>query len=295
MTRRVVSVGGQAVMEGVMMRGRKQMAIAVRQPDGQVVVEVRPNWRLVNYLPFMGVPVLRGVAAFTEALVVGIDAILFSANASQPEDVQLGKGEAVLATVLGLCLGVLLFMLLPTFIIQLLSPLGWAPIWLNLVEGLLRMTIFLCYMLAIGLLPDMRRFFQYHGAEHKAIHTFEAGEELLVSNLRSKRPEHPRCGTAFLLLVMLVSIVTFSFFGWPNLWVRLLTRLLLLPVVAGVAYELSRLAARNANAGGLLGIIMSPALMLQRATTREPDDDQMEVAILALQGLLAAEPDLAPC
>lgn len=295
MARKVTTVGGQAVMEGVMMRGRKQMAIAVRQPDGQVVVEVRPNWRLVNYLPFMGLPFLRGVAAFVEAMVVGIDAILYSANASQPDDVQLGKGEAIFATVLGLGLGVLLFMLLPTFVIQLLNPLGLAPIWLNLVEGLLRMVIFLSYMLGVSLMPDMRRFFQYHGAEHKAIHTFEAGEDLEVANLRTKRPEHPRCGTAFLLLVMLVSILTFSLFGWPNLWMRLLTRLALLPVVAGVAYELSRLAARSADRGGLLGVIMAPALLLQRTTTREPDDDQLEVAILALQGLLAVESDLAPC
>ncbi|NLW16573.1 MAG: DUF1385 domain-containing protein [Firmicutes bacterium] len=294
MKRKGITVGGQAVMEGVMMRGRKQMAIAVRQPDGQVVVEVRPNWRLVNHLPFMALPFLRGVAAFIEALVVGIDAILYSANASQPDDVQLGKGEAVFATVLGLSLGVLLFMLLPTFVIQLLSPLGMAPLWLNLVEGLLRMAIFLSYMLAVSLLPDMRRFFQYHGAEHKAIHTFEAGEALEVANLRQKRPEHPRCGAAFLLLVMLVSIVTFSFFGWPDLKARLLTRLALLPVVAGIAYELSRLAARSADGGGSLGLIMGPALLLQRATTREPDDDQMEVAIAALQGLLDVEPDLAP-
>lgn len=293
MTRKVTTVGGQAVMEGVMMRGRKQMAIAVRQPDGGVVVDVRPNWRLVNYLPFMSVPFLRGTAAFIEAMIVGVDAILFSANASQPDDVQLGKGEAILATVLGLGLGVVLFMLLPTFVVHLLNPLGLAPIWLNLVEGLLRMAIFLSYMLGVSLMPDMRRFFQYHGAEHKAIHTFEAGEALEVANLRGKRAEHPRCGTAFLLLVMVVSIITFSFFGWPNLWMRLITRLALLPVVAGVAYELSRAASRANESGGLLGLIMKPALLLQRATTREPDDDQMEVAIAALQGLLAAEPDLA--
>lgn len=293
--RKVTTVGGQAVMEGVMMRGRKQLAIAVRQPDGGVAVEVRPNWRLINYLPFMRLPFLRGTAAFIEAMVVGVDAILFSANASQPDDVQLGKWEAIAATALGLGLGVVLFMLLPTFVVHLLNPLGLAPILLNLVEGLLRMTIFLSYMLAVSLMPDMRRFFQYHGAEHKAIHTFEAGEALEVANLRNKRAEHPRCGTAFLLLVMLVSIITFSFFGWPNLVVRLVTRLALLPVVAGVAYELSRLAARSADGGGVLGWIMIPALLLQRATTREPDDDQMEVAIAALQGLLDVEPDLAPC
>lgn len=292
--RKVTTIGGQAVMEGVMMRGRKNLAIAVRQPDGEVVVEVRPNWRLTNYVPIMQLPFLRGTAALIEAMVIGVDAILFSANASQPDDVQLGKWEAILATILGLGLGVVLFMLLPTFVVHLLNPLGWAPIWLNLVEGLLRMAIFLSYMLAVGLMPDMRRFFQYHGAEHKTIHTFEAGEALEVANLRGKRAEHPRCGTAFLLLVMLVSIVTFSFFGWPNLVVRLLTRIALLPVVAGIAYELSRAAARRVDGSGPLNWLMAPALLLQRTTTREPDDEQMEVAIAALQGLLAVEPDLAP-
>ena len=293
--RKRTTVGGQAVMDGVMMRGRKQLAIAVRQPDGQIVVEVRPNWRLADYIPWMRAPFLRGTAAFIEALVVGIDAILYSANASQPDDAQMGKLEATLATVLGLGLGVVLFMLLPTFVVQWLTPLGWSSFWLNLVEGLLRLTIFLSYILVIGLMPDMRRFFQYHGAEHKAIHTFEAGEPLELAYLRGKRVEHPRCGTAFLLLVMLVSIVTFSFFGWPTLAIRVVTRLALLPVVAGVAYELSRAASRSSAGGGLLGWIMVPALLLQRATTREPDDDQMEVAIAALRQLLAVETDLAPC
>lgn len=280
-------------MEGVMMRGRQRIAIAVRQPDGEIVLRVRPNWRLTDYLPFMKLPFLRGTAAFVEAMVVGIDALMFSANASQTEEVQFTKWEAALAMVLGLGLGVLLFMLLPTFIVHWLNPLNLAPLWFNLLEGLLRMTIFLSYMLLVGYMPDMRRFFQYHGAEHKAIHAFEAGEKLQLDNLRSKNPQHPRCGTAFLLLVMLVSIVIFSFFGWPNLWVRFLTRLALLPLVAGIAYELSRLAGRS-EGGGLIDLIIAPGLLLQKATTREPDDEQMQVAIAALEGLLAAEAELAP-
>lgn len=275
-------------MEGVMMRGRQKLAVAVRQPDGQIAVQERPNWRLSQYAPIMQVPFLRGVAAFIEALVVGIDAILFSANASQSDDVQMGKGEAFFAVFAGLALGVGLFILLPTFIVHLVQPVGWAPFWLNLLEGLLRLAIFLLYILLIGLMPDMHRFYQYHGAEHKAIYTFEAGEELTVANLRPKSCHHPRCGTAFMLLVMLVSIVIFSFFGWPNVWVRALTRLALLPVVAGIAYELSRLAARE-QGPQLLRWLMVPALFLQRATTREPDDDQMEVAIAALNHLLQAE------
>ena len=185
-------------MEGVMMRGRQKLAVAVRQPDGQIAVQERPNWRLSQYAPIMQVPFLRGVAAFIEALVVGIDAILFSANASQSDDVQMGKGEAFFAVFAGLALGVGLFILLPTFIVHLVQPVGWAPFG-SICWRVCCAWLFLLYILLIGLMPDMHRFYQYHGAEHKAIYTFEAGEELTVANLRPKSCHHPRCGTAFML------------------------------------------------------------------------------------------------
>lgn len=288
---KVTTIGGQAVMEGVMMRGRRQLAIAVRQPNGQISVTVRPNWSLSKYFAWFKLPVLRGVAAFLESLVVGVDAILLSANISAPDDVQLGKKEAFISVAIGLLLGVGLFMLLPTFLLQFLQRLGWPPLLLNLVEGLVRLTIFLSYVLAIGLMPDMRRLYQYHGAEHKTIHGYEAGDPLEWSHLKVYSRYHPRCGTAFLLLVMLVSLIAFSFFGWPNLTVRILSRLALLPLVAGLAYELSRLATRQPWSR-YLGWLISPALLLQGATTREPDEGQVEVAVAALQAVLAAEPDL---
>ena len=285
------SIGGQAVMEGVMMRGREKLAIAVRQPSGEIALTVRPNWRLSNYLPFMRLPFLRGIAAFVEALVVGIDSILYSAEVSQPEDVQLTKPQAVLSMLLGLAIGVLLFVLLPTWLVHWLEPLGWAPILLNLTEGLVRLSIFLSYELLVGLLPDMARLYQYHGAEHKSIHAYEAGEILEVQRCLPYSRFHQRCGTAFLLLVMLISIVFFAFFGWPNVVVRLLTRLALLPLVAGVAYEIIRFASQPCGQQ-LLGWLLSPSLGLQRATTREPDAAQLEVAVAALNGLLEAEPAL---
>lgn len=288
---KVTTIGGQAVMEGVMMRGRRLLAIAVRQPDGQISVTVRPNWRLSDYVSWFKWPFIRGVAAFVEALVVGVDAILHSANISQPDDVQLSKREAVLSVVLGLGLGVGLFMLLPTFLLHFLERQGWSALTLNLIEGCVRLGIFVAYVSAIGFMPDMRRFFQYHGAEHKTIHGFEAGGPLDSARLQTYSCFHPRCGTAFLLLVMLVSLVVFSFLGWPNLLYRIISRLALLPVIAGVAYELSRLATREPW-NRYLGWLIAPALLLQAATTREPDGEQIEVAVAALQGLLAAEPEL---
>ncbi|MGI6359254.1 MAG: DUF1385 domain-containing protein [Bacillota bacterium] len=288
---KVTTVGGQAVMEGVMMRGRSRLAIAVRQPDGQISVTVRPNWRLQSYVSWFRLPILRGLAAFVEALVVGVDAILHSANISSPDDVQLSKRDAIISVVIGLGLGVGMFMLLPTFLVQLLHRLAWPVLGMNLAEGALRLSIFLGYVLLVGLMPDMRRFYQYHGAEHKTIHGYEAGDPLDWAHLKVYSCYHPRCGTAFLLLVMLVSLVIFSFLGWPNLWVRLASRLALLPLVAGVAYELSRLATRQPW-NRWLGWLIRPALLLQGATTREPDQGQVEVAIAALQAVLDAEPEL---
>lgn len=288
---KVTTIGGQAVMEGVMMRGRKVLAIAVRQPDGEISVTVKPNWRLSNYFSWLRLPFLRGVAAFVEALVVGVDAIMHSANISQPDEVQLSKRDAVLSVVLGLIMGVGLFMLLPTLLLQFLERQSTSSLVLNLVEGAVRLALFLAYVLLIGLMPDMRRFFQYHGAEHKTIHGFEADDQLDPQRLQVYPCYHPRCGTAFLLLVMLVSLVVFSFLGWPNLLTRIVSRLALLPVIAGVAYELSRLTSREPW-NRYLGWLIKPALWLQGATTRNPDPDQIEVAVAALRAVLQAEPDL---
>ncbi len=279
-------------MEGVMMRGPRKMSIAVRQPSGNISVTIRPNWRVADFLPIFKLPVLRGVAAFVEALVVGIDAIMLSANESQTEDLQLSKGQAILSMLIGLSLGVVLFMLLPTWLVRFLEGFGMTPFWLNLTEGALRLSIFLLYVLLIGMYSEMHRFFQYHGAEHKAIYTYESGEALEVKSTGKYSCLHPRCGTAFLLQVMLISIITFSFLGWPTLLMRILTRLALLPLVAGLAYELSRFSGQHID-NKLVRIMVTPGMWLQRATTREPDDSQVEVALAAINGLLQADPELA--
>lgn len=289
---RQVSIGGQAVMEGVMMRGPKKMSIAVRRPDGTISVIIRSNWRLADFLPLFKLPVFRGIAAFVEALVVGIDAIMLSANESQTEDMQLSKGQAIFSLLIGLCLGIILFMLLPTWLVRFLEGFGLSPFWLNLTEGVLRLSIFLLYVLAIGFYSEMHRFFQYHGAEHKSIYAYEAGEALELSSTRKYSCLHPRCGTAFLLQVMLISIIAFSFLGWPGLLMRILSRLALLPLIAGLAYEVSRFSGKNVD-NKLVRMLIKPGLWLQRATTREPDDNQVEVALAAIDGLLAADPELA--
>ncbi|MBS3950830.1 MAG: DUF1385 domain-containing protein [Peptococcaceae bacterium] len=281
------TVGGQAIMEGVMMRGPKGLCMAVRKPDGTIsICKKRPatlssRWKILKW------PVLRGTAAFVDTLVIGLDALMYSANESGDEDMQLSKGTLGLTMFAGLAIAVGLFMILPTVLIRLLGVVNVAPIVKNLLEGAVRLTIFLIYIVAISAMPDMRRLYQYHGAEHKAIFSYEADQELLVENVRSNSCLHPRCGTAFLLIVMITSILVFSLFGWPNMVVRILTRLLLLPIVAGIAYEVIKAAARGKSP--LWGIIIWPGLLLQTATTREPDDGQIEVAIAALKGVRELE------
>jgi len=278
------TIGGQAVMEGVLMRHPNgQLAIAVRRPDGTISVRKQSGATLASRHAFFKLPVVRGAVAFVDTLAVGIDALMYSANESGGEEVDLSPGAVGLAVLLGLGLAVGLFMLLPTVLLRLFGLHDAQPLLANLLEGAIRLTIFAGYIAAVSGLPDMRRFFQYHGAEHKAIGCYEAGRELTVDNVRSYSCLHPRCGTSFLLIVMLVSVVVFSLFGWPNVWVRMITRLLLLPVVAGLAYEIIKASARGKSR--LWSLITVPGLVLQRATTREPDDAQIEVAIAALQAI----------
>ena len=281
------TVGGQAIMEGIMMRGPKGLCMAVRKPDGTISICKKQPATLSSRWKILKWPVLRGTAAFVDTLVIGLDALMYSANESGDEDMQLSKGTLGLTMFVGIAISVGLFMILPTILIRLLGPVNVAPIVKNLLEGAVRLTIFLIYIVAISAMPDMRRLYQYHGAEHKTIFSYEAGQELLPENVRGNSCLHPRCGTAFLLIVMLTSILVFSLFGWPNMLVRIATRLLLLPIVAGIAYEVIKAAARGKSP--FWKIIIWPGLALQKATTREPDDGQIEVAIAALKGVLELE------
>lgn len=277
-------VGGQAVIEGVMMRYREKMAIAVRKPDQEIFIHREALRPAGARYPALRLPVLRGMVAFVEALLLGVRALTISAGQAVPdEEEELSGWQLAMTVAVALLLAVSLFFMLPTVLVRLLAgPEPGSPVLLNLLEGIIRIGIFLSYIFLISRIKDIERVFQYHGAEHKAIFCFEAGKSLTVDNARAFSPLHPRCGTSFLLLVMAVSILLFSFFGWPGLLERLILRLTMLPIVAGLAYELIQLAGRQS----FFCYLTAPGLWLQRMTTREPDDQQLEVALRALQSVV---------
>ncbi|NLZ38053.1 MAG: DUF1385 domain-containing protein [Firmicutes bacterium] len=279
-------IGGQAVIEGVMMRHEKQLAIAVRKPDAQIAVHKETLTTAGEKFPLLKLPLLRGTVALVESLLIGARALTISANeAAEGEEEELAPWQLTLTVGFALLLGVVLFFILPTLITSFLAGrISSRPLVLNLVEGLIRLLIFLAYLIVVTQLEDIQRVFAYHGAEHKSIACFEAGEALTPANARKYSTLHPRCGTSFLLLVMTISILLFSLFAWPNIWQRLILRLALLPLVAGIAYELIQLAGRFR----FFRYLTYPGLWLQRLTTREPDDEQLEVAICAIEAVLAA-------
>ncbi|HBS59193.1 MAG TPA: DUF1385 domain-containing protein [Firmicutes bacterium] len=274
-------IGGQAVIEGVMMRGPGGIATAVRQPNQEITVKKDQIHSLQERWPFLKLPILRGVVTLFESLVYGVKALNFSAQAAGEEDEQLTNKELAVTMVVALVAGIILFIIIPTAAAKLVKGLTTDPFWFNLAEGFIRMAVFLLYIFAISRMSDIQRVFQYHGAEHKVIHAYEADEPLTADNIRKFSRLHPRCGTNFLLIVMLVSIFVFSFLGWPVLWLRILSRIVLMPLIAGVSYEIIRVAGKHK--GGLVHACILPGLWLQYLTTREPDDDQIEVAVRALQ------------
>ncbi|MBZ4688105.1 MAG: hypothetical protein PWQ96_1178 [Clostridia bacterium] len=277
--------GGQAVIEGVMMRGPKELAVAVRKQAGNIVIDRRPIKSLAEKLPFFKLPFLRGVLALIEALVIGIQALTYSASqAADEEEEELTAKEIFLTITVAFGLAILLFVVIPTGAAHFLE---WmTPFWQNIVEGTLRIAIFLGYIVAISRMKDIQRVFQYHGAEHKVIHTYEAGEELTVENSRKYSTLHPRCGTAFLFMVLILTIILFSFLNTPYLWWRILSRVLLMPIIAGIAYELIKISGKYSQKTAI-SILIKPGLWLQKLTTREPDDKQLEVAIEALRAVLS--------
>ncbi|NMA92753.1 MAG: DUF1385 domain-containing protein [Firmicutes bacterium] len=276
-------VGGQAVVEGVMMRHRDLMAIAYRCGDHGIGIYREKLVPLGDRYPLLRWPVIRGGVVFLESLVTGMRALNISAaRVLEEEGEELASWHMVLMAFLGLGLGVGLFFILPTLLVRYL-PLRSA-LGLNLVEGLVRMLIFLAYLSLISRWGDIERFLQYHGAEHKVIHCFEHQQAMEPAIAREFSTRHPRCGTSFILTVMIISIVLFSFFGWPSPVQRIIIRLALLPLVAGLSYEVTRLTAHKGRfISRLLG---GPGIWLQALTTREPDDAQLEVAIKALQAVM---------
>ena len=355
-----IIVGGQAVIEGVMMRAPHSYAVAVRRSDGEIVSKAEQLPVLAEKYPLLKLPILRGSAVLIHSMILGIKALNFSANVAfhhaesetAAEEVQFEAAglmagatpasSVVVATqikqgalerstksgasaagaagsiVFGLFFNIVLFIILPLLLTNVLfvyfgsgtidahstSGAWYANAWawlraalhpirpsigFNLVDGLIRMTFFLTMITSFSLLRDIRRVFEYHGAEHKVVYTWEAGEELTVPNARTKRRQHPRCGTSFLMIVMLVSIVAFSVVKFDSLFLNFLVRVLLIPVIAGVSYEIIRASAKS-SAQWFFSIITRPGLWLQNITTKEPDDTQLEVAIYALNESLKLEP-----
>jgi len=283
--------GGQAVIEGVMMRGRKSMAIAVRTAPDEIVLETQALSSVVERIPFLKWPVIRGFIALIESLVIGVRSLAFSANQvveSEGEGETISSWELTLSVTFAIVMGVGLFFLLPAGLAHLLERYVQQPVWQNIIEGLFRIAIFLAYVWGISFMKDIRRVFQYHGAEHKVIHAHESGQELTVENTRKFSTMHPRCGTSFLLVVMVISILIFSLLGKQTLGMRLLSRVILLPLVAGISYEFIKLAGKYPH-NKILRILSAPGMWLQKLTTGEPDDSQLEVAIRALNGVLEAE------
>ncbi|BAD39057.1 conserved hypothetical protein [Symbiobacterium thermophilum IAM 14863] len=273
--------GGQAVIEGVMMRGPQWMAIAVRRPDGEIAVHREEVRSLMQRYPVLRLPILRGMVAMVEALTLGISALMFSANQSMPEDEQLSRGEMTVTTVVGFAFAIALFVVAPTLLTNYVKALSVTPMVTHVVEGALRLGLFIGYLVAISLMKDIQRVFQYHGAEHKVINAYEAGDELTVENVRRHSREHKRCGTSFLLYVVVISILIFSLINVESVWLRVVARIGMLPLVAGVAYEWIRIAGRHDNA--LVNALSRPGMWLQGLTTREPDDSQIEVAIASFE------------
>ena len=278
-----LSIGGQAVIEGVMMRGPKDVAVAVRKADGTIDVDVKPVNSISDRYPILKKPLLRGVVALVESLVMGMKALSYSAQVSGDEDEQMDDKEMALTMVVSVALAVGLFIAIPTWSMRYLQQWTQSSLTLNLAEGFLRMGIFLVYIAAISSMEDIQRVFKYHGAEHKTIFTYEAGMPLTVENVRTFPRLHPRCGTNFLMIVMLISIFIFAFLGWPNLVERILSRIVLMPVVAGISYELIRFAGKNNDKPWVHRMIL-PGLLLQKLTTREP-----EVAIASVKAVLPEE------
>lgn len=289
----MTTVGGQAVLEGVMMRSPSNWAVAVRKPDGDIAQVHQTIASPMARHPIFRLPIIRGVIALGESLAIGFRALAISANyAAQQEgeegeavETELTRGQLIFAFAIAIGFAVLLFKVSPALITDWI---GIQAGWFVIVEGLIRVTIFVLYLSLISLFPDLRRVFQYHAAEHKAINAYEAGEELVPETVQRHSLIHPRCGTAFLLWVMVIAIFVFAFFGRPHWYWLIATRILLLPVIAGLAYELIRFAGKH-QSNRILMTLLAPGLWLQRLTTRQPSLDQIEVSIRALKEVLALE------
>lgn len=284
-----VHYGGQAVIEGVMIRGRQHMAVAVRRPSGEIIVHSEPLPVGLYNSPIGRLLLVRGLTMLWDTLVLGIRSLMFSANVALEEEGGHFGGPMIWGSLfLSLLFGVGFFVLLPMLLIGLVDSYINSSLVSNLAEGVIRLLFFLVYLLAIGRLPDIRRVFAYHGAEHKTINAYEAGAPLIPQEVKTFTTAHTRCGTSFLLVVLVLFVLLSSLLGRPPLLWRILSRLALLPVVAAFAYEFIKFTARHYNQA-LVKLLVVPSLWLQQLTTREPDDGMLEVSIAALKRVLSED------
>ena len=280
--------GGQAVIEGVMMRSPLKYAIAVRRPDKEIILKIGKLKSLSNKLKFLKWPIFRGIVNLVESLILGLKALTYSAEQATGEEEKINSVEMFFTIVIAFGLFIVFFIALPTAMARYLDRYLSNVIVYNLFEGLLRISIFIAYLFFISKIKDIRRVFEYHGAEHKVIYTYEAGEELNVDNVKKHSTLHPRCGTSFIFIVLIMSILVFSLLGKQTLLLRIAYRIAIIPIIAGLSYEILKLSAKNMNKILVKWAVM-PGLWFQRLTTNEPDDAQIEVAIKALKGVLPEE------
>ena len=293
------TIGGQAVIEGVMMKNKDKYAVAVRKLSGEIEVEVSKCQSISDKVPFFRLPIIRGVVNFVESMVVGVKTLTYSASFYEDEEEEptkmnqaldkllKGKTEDVMMGVtvcFSMLLAIALFMVAPYFATRLLERFSTSETMLVIVEGMLRIGIFLLYVALISQMKDMKRVFMYHGAEHKTINCLEHGEELTVENVKKYSRIHKRCGTSFLLIVMIISMIFFLFIRVDGLWARMAFRILLVPVIAGVSYEFIKFAGKSDSK--IVQILSTPGMWHQKLTTREPEEDMIEVAIQSVESVL---------
>jgi len=277
--------GGQAVIEGVMMRGRKTMVTAVRRPNGDVAIDTQPLPALYTNR-MRKIPLIRGIIVLIEAIALGTKILLYSANVSlEKEEGKISGGLIWLTIVVSLGLAIALFFVAPLFLARTINPFIQSSIVFHLIEGGIRLTIFIIYLKLMTLVPDIKRVFAYHGAEHKTINAYEEGVPLEVEAVRKYSTAHARCGTSFMFIVLIIAIFVFALIGRGPLWIMALSRIALMPVIAALGYEVTYFGARHAK-NILVRMFLAPGLWLQSMTTREPDDSQLEVALSALKKLI---------
>lgn len=281
-------IGGQAVIEGVMMRSKHFWALAVRKPDKTIYTKLFNDVSLTNKNKVLGFMFIRGIIALIESMTLGFKALSYSINEATEEEIKFSKREMIILVIIAVVFSVGVFFILPTIIGRSFSEFFPNAVVYNLLEGLIRIGFFFAYILLVSQIKDIKRVFQYHGAEHKTIQAYENDEELKPENVRKYSTMHVRCGTSFLLIVMIVALLIFALLGkQPMIW-RIISRILLIPVIAGISYELIRLAGKFSKYK-VVNILFYPGLLLQKITTKEPDNDQIEVAISSFKKVIEAE------